>query len=386
MEILEAAFIRKEVDRCITRFPFFICLLLILPIAICAQDVLSNNDGPYVFYTSDSIIVKTITEKWGVPLVVINTYKTSEKQNIPLKIRFSKKRKYNFDVRLQPNIQNEQSVWGQPSKLLALSDIEGQFEALRDLLLTNKVIDKKYNWIFGNGHVVICGDLFDRGLYVPEELWLLYKLEVDAKAKGGYFHIILGNHDIMNLSGDFRYVQPKYFEIAQLMGVDYATLYAENTELGRWLRSKNIIEKIGENLCVHGGISPKLNELQLPIEEINKRSRPFYDQPEINDPNINLVVSPFFEGSTSPFWYRGYFIMPRATQAQVDSTLKLYDCKTIIVGHTIVKSNVASYYHNKVIGIDVNQHAGKHEGALFENGQWYRISTKEKKKPLPQVP
>lgn len=358
---------------------------MVLQLNVNAQEVLSKNDGPYVFYASDSIIVKTITEKWGVPKVETNIYKASEKQQIPLKINFSNKRKYNFKVQLHANIQNEKSVWEQPSKLLALSDIEGQFEALRNLLLKNKVIDKKYNWIYGNGHVVICGDLFDRGLYVAEELWLLYKLEMDAKANGGYLHIILGNHDIMNLEGDFRYVQPKYFESAQLMGIDYTAFYAENTELGRWLRSKNIIEKIGENLCLHGGISPKLNELQLSIEEINKRSRPFYDQSEINDSVLNFVVSPFFDGATSPFWYRGYFTLPKATQAQIDSTLKLYNCKTIIVGHTIVKTNVASYYENKVIGIDVNQHEGDHQGALYENGQWYRINTKEEKKPLPQV-
>ena len=36
-------------------------------------------------------------------------------------------------------------------------------------------MDEKYQWIFGKGHLVICGDLFDRGNDVAAELWLIYK-------------------------------------------------------------------------------------------------------------------------------------------------------------------------------------------------------------------
>lgn len=361
--------------------------LSLLQLPAIGQEVIpellySNNDGPYVSYTADSIIVKSIVTKKGVRQVEQHTYALKEKANIELKITFSEKPSWNFNVKLRSSITNEQSVWEQPAKLLAISDIEGQFGALRSILIANHVIDKKYKWIFGNGHVVICGDLFDRGSYVTEELWLLYKLEQDAKANGGYFHSLLGNHDIMNLSGDLRYVQPKYFDNAKLMGLEYNNLLTVDTELGRWLRSKNIIEKIGENICVHGGVSPQVNQLQLPIETINNRSRPYYDKADTDEPYADSQVNPFFSDTTSPFWYRGYFVQPRATQAQVDSTLSIYNCKAIIVGHTIAPPNVAAYYQNKVIGVDVNHHAGKHEGVIIENGAWYKINTTGKKKLL----
>ncbi len=41
-----------------------------------------------------------------------------------------------------------------PNKLIAISDIEGNFEAFSSFLKANKVINDKYNWIFGNGHLV----------------------------------------------------------------------------------------------------------------------------------------------------------------------------------------------------------------------------------------
>lgn len=44
------------------------------------------------------------------------------------------------------------SVTAQPKKMLVLSDIEGEFDALRELLLANKVINKKYEWMHGDGH------------------------------------------------------------------------------------------------------------------------------------------------------------------------------------------------------------------------------------------
>jgi len=125
--------------------------------------------------------------------------------------------------------------------------------------------------------LVICGDLFDRGKDVPAVLWLLYKLEQDAKAKGSFVHTILGNHDMMNLSGDLRYVDPKYIKSVSAMGYDYMDLYNENAELGKWFRSKNLIEKIGDNICLHGGVSAEINKLGLSVEEINKVSRPTSD-------------------------------------------------------------------------------------------------------------
>jgi hypothetical protein len=117
-------------------------------------------------------------------------------------------------------------------------------------------MDSAYNWIFGDGHLVLTGDFFDRGDQVTEVLWLIYSLEDKAKAVGGYVHFVLGNHEIMNLSGDLRYLHPKYVQNTVLLNEDYmGSLYGESSEIGRWLRTKNIVEKVGTILFAHAGIS-----------------------------------------------------------------------------------------------------------------------------------
>ena len=337
--------------------------------------VSNENDGPYINYNNDEIIVRTIViDKDGKRNTIINKYRANEKDNIPVKITFSNHPEWNFSLKLQNVIKNEPVSFNQPSKLLVLSDIEGEFAAFRTILLANKVIDEKYNWIFGKGHLVICGDLFDRGSQVVETIWLLYKLEQDAKANGGYVHTILGNHDIMNMSGDLRYLKEKYIDNAKLMELDYMDLYNADAELGRWLRSKNLVEKIGDNLCMHGGIAPEINKLKLSLKEINEGSRPYYDKAKKKELFTDQRIWKLFDGTKSSiFWYRGYFSNPMATLEEVDETLSLYKVKRIIIGHTIVPTNVSFYYNGKVLGVAVNQHKNQHEGALYENKTWYKI-------------
>ena len=88
-----------------------------------------------------------------------------------------------------------------------------------------------------------------------------------------------------------------------------------------------------------------------------------------------------FDGEYAPFWYRGYFLEPRASQGLVDSTLSFYQVGKIIVGHDIIDS-VSSFYQGKVIGIDVNEHEGNSQGLLIEGSAYYKIDLTGKKYPL----
>ncbi|MDR6782901.1 hypothetical protein ABIE26_000611 [Pedobacter africanus] len=355
--------------------PMLAAGLLFFNVNLQAQQAGNKNDGPYVLYRGGAMVISRIEPgKDKGAQAVTERYPLKGKDKVPVVVRFSDHPGWDFTVKLQTTLVNEPSEFRQPDKLLALSDIEGEFEALRKLLLANRVMDEHYNWTFGKGHLVICGDLFDRGLDVPATIWLLYKLEQDAKTKGGYLHTILGNHDIMNLSGDVRYVKEKYFSNAKLMGYDYMELYGPDTELGRWLRSKNLVEKIGDNLCLHAGVAPEINKLNMSLKQINESCRPYYDKAKKPDLFADKTIWKFFDGTKSSlFWYRGYFHEPKATEQEVDETLSLYKVKRIIVGHTITDTNVGFYYNGKVLGIDVNQHKGHHEGALYNQGKWYKV-------------
>ena len=111
---------------------------------------------------------------------------------------------------------------------------------------------------------------------VMEVLWLIYSLEEKAKAAGGYVHFILGNHEIMNMTGDMRYVQARYPEHAALMNKHYMQLFGADTEIGRWLTTKNVAERIGNIMFAHGGFSPYVNHMQLPLKALNDLVRPYY--------------------------------------------------------------------------------------------------------------
>jgi len=336
--------------------------------SFCSFVSFGQIDGPYVFYRNDQVIVQKILSG----NVSMDSFPEADKTSHNINIAVDGHSGWSFTVSLKRNLVSNNSIVSGGRKTLFLSDIEGEFAAFHDLLIANKVIDEKYNWTFGNGRLVIAGDLFDRGKQVTQYLWLLYKLEDEAALKGGAVEVVLGNHDIMNLSGDFRYVDSMYFSNAAMLGHYYADLYGRNTELGRWLRSKNIIEKIGDVLVLHGGLSPAVVASAWSLQRINTSCRPFFDAGRKNIPDS---LKPFF-GKEAPFWYRGYFLEPKTTMAGIDSTLLLYDCKKIVVGHTIVDRNIAMYYKGKVIGIDVDEHKGNRFGLLLQNGKYYIVDDK----------
>jgi hypothetical protein len=345
---------------------------------VAAQQAPAMADGPYIFYQQKKAYIKGVELKDGVPVTSIDSFELNDKAKQRLKVRIYGHADWDFEVKLKKEIVPRESVFKGAGKMLFVSDIEGEFEAFRNLLLVNGVINGKYQWTFGKGKLIIAGDLFDRGKQVTQYLWLLYKLEDEAREKGGDVNVVLGNHDIMNLKGDFRYVQPEYMANAQLMHQSYADLYSADTELGRWLRSKNIIEKIGDQLVMHGGMSGEVLSKQFTLNRINNSCRPFYDVPAKQLPDSIKA----FLGNTGLFWYRGYFMAPKASSALIDSTLQQYQAKQIVVGHTIIDKNLAFYYKGKVLGLDVNQHAGTHAAALFDKGHWYLLDDSGNRRKL----
>ena len=261
-------------------------------------------DGPYVQYRNDQVYASYIMENNGTRTLKTDSLPAGQKNNLVLNVITDIPGK-TFQVRLKKKLQNERSEFRPVKNLVVLSDIEGNFSALRKLLLATNVIDENLNWKFGDGSLVMTGDFFDRGEQVTEVLWLIYSLEEKAKAAGGYVHFILGNHEIMNLSGDLRYTQQKYLDDAALLHQVYVSLYDENSELGRWLRTKNIVEKIGSFVFAHGGISGDINRLGISIPEINRLARPYYADStfKYTDPRSDLIFS-----DLGPFWYRGYYL------------------------------------------------------------------------------
>jgi hypothetical protein len=349
----------------------------VLPDNSCHSPESSNTiDGPYVLYGMNRIYLASIIDSNGTKQPKIDSLQLSEKKSVSFTVNTDIPGK-TFTVKLKDEIENEMAEYDQPSHLLAVSDIEGNFDAFRKLLQAGGAIDSNFNWTFGNGHLVLIGDFFDRGMQVTETLWLIYSLENQAKAAGGHVHFILGNHEIMNLSGDLRYVQPKYIESAGLLKTGYTTLYGENSELGKWLRTKNVVEKIGNILFMHGGISPAINSLDISVNKINKLARPNYAD---SSNHFDNAMTQTIMGDAGPFWYRGYYLDAATQQMNtIDSTLDEFKVKHIATGHTIIADTVSVLYKGKLFNTDVHHAKGKSEALYFEDGKFYRLKTSGEK-------
>ncbi|HEU4859007.1 MAG TPA: metallophosphoesterase [Chitinophagaceae bacterium] len=339
-------------------------------------------DGPYVLYRNDSVFVKYVEDNSGVKSARTDSMPVTMKDKIILSVNTDEAGK-TFSVVLKSKLTNEKAEYNGVKNMLVISDIEGNFAALRKLLQGNGVIDENFNWTFEKNHLVLTGDFVDRGATVMEVLWLIYSLEEKARAAGGHVHFILGNHEIMNMSGDLRYVHERYSQHAAIINKNYMQLFGPDAEIGRWLATKNIAERIGDILFTHGGISSYVNNLKIPLKEINEISRPFYTDTtyEYKDSRLGVLFSDF-----GPFWYRGYYKdIPKATAAQIDSTLEFYNIRHIATGHTIVAENISTLYNGRIINTDVHHADGHSEALLVEKGKFSRVNAAGERFPVIQL-
>ena len=201
-----------------------------------------------------------------------------------------------------PAALSQQYTWHDVPRIVAISDPHGAYDAMVRTLVNAGVIDADGDWSGGETHLVITGDMLDRGADSRKIMDLVMQLESEAQVDGGVVHLLLGNHEVMNLVGDLRYVAPaeyaafaedesaeereRWFQIyrAQKSGVikpDDVALRAEFDKdrptgffghrqafssdgiYGKWLLEKPLIVVINGNAFVHGGLPPLVAELGL---------------------------------------------------------------------------------------------------------------------------
>jgi len=271
---------------------------------------------------------------------------------------------------------NDPSVFENVSRVLAIGDIHGQFDAITTYLINNKVIDTNLDWIWGDGHVVFSGDVFDRGNNVTECLWLIYQLDIQAKKQGGRVHMLLGNHEVMIMTNDTRYLNKKYEVFSNYFLRDYARFFDVNSELGHWLRDRNVIIKINDVIYSHAGISPQVYDRGLSFDTINNILRDYLHEPNLPKPGslTELIINVY-----GPLWYRGYIMesdnVYLISQKEVDEILNFYKADLLVIAHTENKV-ITRLYNDKVIAIDVPIRNLDYipEALLVENGKCFRVA------------
>lgn len=183
-------------------------------------------------------------------------------------------------------------------RIVAISDVHGAYDAMVATLQSADVLDDELRWAGLSTHLVIVGDILDRGSKSRLAMDLLMRLEGEALAAGGVVHVLIGNHEAMLLEGNMRYVsaaeyaafaddesadeRDKWFELyrqrvagaaEELRAIfmeDYPPGYfamrrafRADGQYGKWLLTKNITVVINDTAFVHGGFSPLVTELGL---------------------------------------------------------------------------------------------------------------------------
>ena len=335
------------------------------------------DDGPYLRYATDRIQARWVCDG----RVIERSFPSARwPVRVPAQCGFARP----IEVRA-PAMPDPSTAPQGVARIAALSDIHGQYDLMVRLLRANGIVDGKLDWRFGRGHLVIVGDVFDRGGQVNQVLWLLYALEQQAREAGGGVHLLLGNHEIMVLANDLRYVNEGYLRSAAALESSYVDLYGPDSVLGRWLRGKAVIAQINDVLFVHGGIAADYFESGLDRAQYNERYRATLGTPKAvwqHDP----ALAALYNGKTSPIWYRGYFTDSDLRQDQVDAIAARLGVARIVVGHTSHKQ-VGSYFDGRVIGVDSSIKNGENGELLWiERGKASRGTLSGKRLPLQTAP
>jgi hypothetical protein len=267
-----------------------------------------------------------------------------------------------------------------PGRILAVSDIHGRFDSVLALLKAQGVVDGGLRWTFGRGHLVVCGDVFDRGPQVTETLWFLRALEESARKAGGAVHLLLGNHEAMVLGGDLRYLHPKYARTPAGLPA-LPELFGPTSELGRWLRSRSALLKLGPFLFAHGGPGPDLLAQGFDLPRVNRGVRKILGQAARGAEG----EAAFLLGGDGPLWYRG--LVPGASakdanDAHLAQVLKAFRVKGLVIGHTTVHE-LTALHGGRVFAIDAGLKEGRPgEAWIWEKGRVWRGTADGKRAPL----
>ena len=238
---------------------------------------------------------------------------------------------------------------------MAVGDLHGDLAAALEVLQLAGVIDGEGHWAGGSTVLVQTGDTTDRGPDSKAVIELLVRLEPEAQAAGGQVVALLGNHEAMNIVGDWRYVHPD--DVADFGSPEARrAAFAANGSLGTWLRARDVVAKVGDTVFVHGGVSARW--AAVGIDSINKQARAALDV----NPRAPVL------GSEGPLWLRDYLQAPESVACPaLHDALRALGASRMVVGHTTQRAGtVAHRCGGALLGIDtgISAHYGGHIAAV----------------------
>ena len=294
--------------------------------------------------------------------------------------------------------------------VVAVGDIHGAFDNFVAILRAAQVIDNRNRWIGRRMVLVQTGDVLDRGPDSRKAIDLIRRLERDAQRAGGRVVSLLGNHELMRLSSDLRYLSPGEIEAfrngdsarlreqvvtalneqaaqtAKAEGrVHDAAAYREQVlkelplgmielrqafspqgDYGRWVRERPAVARINGVLFLHGGISPEI--APLGCEGINTAISK--ELAALSTPEHG--ASPMSTSETGPLWYRGLALQTEEEVASVlPAILDQMKARAIVIGHTTVPGRIVARLNGRIVLIDTGMVGGEfYKGGVPSALEW----------------
>ncbi|XP_071688003.1 shewanella-like protein phosphatase 1 [Rutidosis leptorrhynchoides] len=298
-------------------------------------------------------------------------------------------------------------------RIVAVGDLHGDLAKARGALELAGVLssDGQDTWTGQETVLVQLGDILDRGEDEIAILSLLRSLQIQAKEYGGAVFQVNGNHETMNVEGDFRYVDSGAFdecsdflEYLDDCGHNWEDAFESWSEVseswkeerktsqsswGPWnlvKRQKGVIArsillrpggplaselarhpvvlKVDDWVFCHGGLLP--HHVTYGIEKINSEVSKWMinvNEDEGDESQIPFIAT---RGYDSVVWNRLY---SRDTsdledhhieqiQSVLDTTLQVVGAKAMVVGHTPQTTGVNCKYNCSIWRVDVGMSSG----------------------------
>lgn len=282
-------------------------------------------------------------------------------------------------------------------RIVAVGDLHGDYSAWIDIARDARLIDVGNHWAGGRTILVQDGDIVDRGADSLKIVRHLQQLDGEAKRAGGRVIVVMGNHEAMQVLGDYRYttageyaafadrqsdarraaayeanakaivayyhqrdttltpkaIRAMWIADHPLGKVEHDTAWSPAGDLGRWVATLPAVARVGDTLFVHGGISAKYS--LVPMVEINRQVRVAI---EAADSSPQAIIN----DEMGPLWYRGLIsregetTAPAAGRPTIDDelagSLKGQGVKRMVIAHTPNLAGVAITHNGTLIRID----------------------------------
>ncbi len=252
---------------------------------------------------------------------------------------------------------------------MAVGDLHGDIQATRRVLRMASLLDEKDRWSGGRAVLVQTGDQLDRGDGERAILDLFAALRSQAEAVGGRVVALNGNHETMNVQGDFRYVTPG--GLSAFRGVQVRSPLAANApprmrvraeallpggQYARELSLRDVVAVVGDSVFAHGGVLPE--HVAYGIDRINREVRGWMAG---KGPMPAVIAS-----ERAPVWVRDYSLEPvdGPTCERLRQVLRQLSVRRMVVGHTVQKGGITSGCEGSVYRIDVGLAAHYGPGPL----------------------